>query len=333
MIAGVEPDPGHGGTDLPYIAPGFVDVHVHGWGGHDAMGDAAALDGMAQALLRARRHLLPADRRDRPAAGARRVRRARPGLATVGRRPTAPSRSASTWRGRSWPRRGEAPTIRRPCASRPTSDAADLEPLLDGLRLVTIAPELPGALELIGWLRARGVATSMGHSAATVVEARAGYAAGGTSTTHLFNAMTGRRAPRPRPRRRGARRRRRLRRAHRRRRPRRSRPVADRHDGSSRSIGSSSSATPSPWPGWVTAGRRIGGLEVEVIGDRVTLIGTTTLAGSVIALDTAVRNLVASGVSLPAAVAAASRNPLALLGVVGPRSPRGRTASRPGRAG
>ncbi len=67
---------------------------------------------------------------------------------------------------------------------------------------------------------------------------------------------------------------------------------------------------------------RIGGLEVEVIGDRVTLVGTTTLAGSVIALDTAVRNLVASGVSLPAAVAAASRNPLALLGI----TDRGRIA-------
>ena len=54
---------------------------------------------------------------------------------------------------------------------------------------------------------------------------------------------------------------------------------------------------------------RIGGLEVEVVGERVTLVGTTTLAGSVIALDAAVRNLVASGVPLPAAVAAASREP------------------------
>ena len=39
-------------ADGPFIAPGFVDVHVHGWGGHDAMGDLAALDGMARALLR-----------------------------------------------------------------------------------------------------------------------------------------------------------------------------------------------------------------------------------------------------------------------------------------
>ena len=60
---------------------------------------------------------------------------------------------------------------------------------------------------------------------------------------------------------------------------------------------------------------RIGGLEVEVVGLRVTLAGTTTLAGSVIGLDTAVRNLVSSGVSLPLAVAAASRNPLAMLGM------------------
>ena len=43
--------------------PGFVDVHVHGWGGHDAMGDADALDGMARALLRRGRDVVPADRR------------------------------------------------------------------------------------------------------------------------------------------------------------------------------------------------------------------------------------------------------------------------------
>jgi N-acetylglucosamine-6-phosphate deacetylase len=60
---------------------------------------------------------------------------------------------------------------------------------------------------------------------------------------------------------------------------------------------------------------RIGGLDVEVVGERVTLAGTSTLAGSVIALDSAVRNLAAAGVPLPDAVAAASRNPLELLGV------------------
>src|SRR3954469_16288880 len=52
-IVAVEPDPSDAGAAAgPYIAPGFVDLHVHGWGGHDAMGGSAALDGMARALLR-----------------------------------------------------------------------------------------------------------------------------------------------------------------------------------------------------------------------------------------------------------------------------------------
>jgi N-acetylglucosamine-6-phosphate deacetylase len=67
---------------------------------------------------------------------------------------------------------------------------------------------------------------------------------------------------------------------------------------------------------------RVGTLDVEVAGGRVTLAGTDTLAGSVIALDDAVRNLVASGTSLPAAAAAAGRNPLAMLGM----TDRGRLA-------
>jgi N-acetylglucosamine-6-phosphate deacetylase len=66
----------------------------------------------------------------------------------------------------------------------------------------------------------------------------------------------------------------------------------------------------------------IGGLPVEVSDGRVTLAGTSTLAGSVLSLDVAVRNAVQAGVPLPAAVAAASRNPLALLGI----TDRGRIA-------
>src|SRR5262245_51178775 len=50
VITAVEPDERAGFG--PVVAPGFVDVHVHGWGGHSAMGDAKALDGMARALLR-----------------------------------------------------------------------------------------------------------------------------------------------------------------------------------------------------------------------------------------------------------------------------------------
>ena len=59
----------------------------------------------------------------------------------------------------------------------------------------------------------------------------------------------------------------------------------------------------------------IGGLKVEVRDGRVTLAGTSTLAGCVVGLDTGVRNLVLSGIPLPDAVGAATRAPLALLGV------------------
>ena len=61
--------------ELPYIAPGFVDVHVHGGGGHDAMGGARRprRDGPPPAAARGDR--VPADGRDRAAAGPRHVRR------------------------------------------------------------------------------------------------------------------------------------------------------------------------------------------------------------------------------------------------------------------
>jgi len=66
----------------------------------------------------------------------------------------------------------------------------------------------------------------------------------------------------------------------------------------------------------------VGGVPVEIEGDRCFIAGTTTLAGSVIALDSAVRNLVGTGVPLARAVAAASRDPLAVIGV----TDRGRLA-------
>ncbi len=57
------------------------------------------------------------------------------------------------------------------------------------VRLVTLAPELPGALPVIAALAARGVLVSSGHSLATYAEAQAAFAAGARYGTHLFNAM------------------------------------------------------------------------------------------------------------------------------------------------
>ncbi len=57
------------------------------------------------------------------------------------------------------------------------------------IRLITLAPELPNALELIEHATRAGVRVTMGHSNATAAQTLAAIAAGATSSTHLFNAM------------------------------------------------------------------------------------------------------------------------------------------------
>jgi N-acetylglucosamine-6-phosphate deacetylase len=66
-----------------------------------------------------------------------------------------------------------------------------------GVRLVTLAPELPGALDVVRRLTDTGVVVSAGHTDATAAELTAGIDAGITYVTHLFNAMSplGHRAP------------------------------------------------------------------------------------------------------------------------------------------
>ena len=61
----------------------------------------------------------------------------------------------------------------------------------DVLRIVTIAPERPGALALIRRLRDAGVVVSLGHTDATFEQFVAGIDAGATLVTHLYNTMRG----------------------------------------------------------------------------------------------------------------------------------------------
>jgi N-acetylglucosamine-6-phosphate deacetylase len=57
------------------------------------------------------------------------------------------------------------------------------------IRLMTAAPEMPGALDLIEHATAQGVRVSLGHTNAIATETKAAIARGATSATHLFNAM------------------------------------------------------------------------------------------------------------------------------------------------
>jgi N-acetylglucosamine-6-phosphate deacetylase len=72
---------------------------------------------------------------------------------------------------------------------RPTLDAVAGWSREAGVALVTLAPEVPRAREVVSALAERGVVVSLGHSAATAEEARAGIGAGATWVTHLFNGM------------------------------------------------------------------------------------------------------------------------------------------------
>lgn len=79
----------------------------------------------------------------------------------------------------------------------PTNGLTDLEECYGAnnlqnhspIKLITLAPELPGALACIPTLTDRGIQVSIGHSEATYEEAKAGIKAGASMITHLFNAM------------------------------------------------------------------------------------------------------------------------------------------------
>jgi N-acetylglucosamine-6-phosphate deacetylase len=164
--------------------PGFVDLQVNGFGGVDFLdADADGYRRAGEALLETgvtsylptlitspEEHLLAA-MREVPVNDARRPR-------VLGVHLEGPFLSPS--------RLGA-----HMASSRRDPDGALLGRLLEGgpVRLMTLAPELPGAGELIDALIARGVKVSLGHSDATVEQANEAFARGVRTVTHLFNAM------------------------------------------------------------------------------------------------------------------------------------------------
>jgi N-acetylglucosamine-6-phosphate deacetylase len=66
-----------------------------------------------------------------------------------------------------------------------------IEGFEDIIKIITIAPELNGAVNLIKQMADSGITVSMGHSNATYAEAEAGFNAGAKGITHIFNAMRG----------------------------------------------------------------------------------------------------------------------------------------------
>ena len=192
--------------DLPghFIVPGFIDVHVHGVAGHDALDGAEALANVAARLPRyGVTAFCPTSVACSPEvlAGF---------LGAVGGLRAAPrpvnarvlgAHIESNFINPAYRGAQPASCLRIAAPLEPDDagaagsefTAADILAVLDEHRpdvgIVTLAPELPGGLDLTRRLVATGVRVSLGHSAATFEEADHAIAAGACHATHLFNRM------------------------------------------------------------------------------------------------------------------------------------------------
>jgi N-acetylglucosamine-6-phosphate deacetylase len=184
--------------DFPEVtlAPSFLDIHIHGAAGHDAMEatpEALAAIGAFLASRGTGRFLAttvtaPIDATLRAVAGLARI---------VGRQDEATP--ASTAAARPLGIHLEGPFLSHakrgvhPPAFLLEPDIVLFDRIYDAaeghVRLMTLAPELRGAPQLAAHAVTRGVRVSVGHSNATAAETRAAIAAGASSATHTFNAM------------------------------------------------------------------------------------------------------------------------------------------------
>lgn len=177
------------------LVPGFVDVHIHGAGGHDVMeASGVALDAVARTIVKyGTTSFAPTT----VTASTDDTCTALRGLSSeIAARERSSSKEASAQplgfhlegpfisaarRGVHLPNHIAVPSL------------ATFENFLDAaggrVRILTLAPELPGALELIAAARKRGVQIGMGHTDATYAQTRAAIAAGAHHAVHIYNAM------------------------------------------------------------------------------------------------------------------------------------------------
>ncbi|MGI8826189.1 MAG: N-acetylglucosamine-6-phosphate deacetylase [Chloroflexota bacterium] len=298
-----------GAIETEIIAPGFVDLQVNGGFGHDVGDDPGAIRGLAARLPETGVTSFLPTLITSPASfyaaafNAFEIARDATGARVLGLHLEGPFLS---------PKRPGAHSVHLMESAQPEL----LDELIDhdALRLMTLAPERPGALEWIRRLRERGVLVSLGHTDASFEQFEAGVDAGATMATHLFNAMSpfGHRAPNVI----GA------------------SLVDDRvtvgliADGvhchpsaielTLRAKGAERIALITDMvsaAGMAAGSYRLGGREVH-LRDGVVSLADGTLAGSALVMDQAVRNVVRwTSASIPQALRMASEIPARLLGL------------------
>jgi len=306
----------------PLLTPGWVDLQVNGFAGVDYNDPSITPEQVGRSLSAL--HACGVTRilatiitgpHERMAGALRNLAQARRSL------PTGESIEGFHVEG-PWISPEDGPRGAHPRQWVRPPDLAEFERLQDAaqglIRLVTVAPEWPGAPEFIEALTSRGVVVSIGHTAATSAQISAAVQAGATMSTHLGNAAHATL-------------------------PRRSNYIWDqlaedrlaagfivdgihlepaflkvalRAKGVERSVLVTDAVAPAGCP----PGRyRLGELEVELTADqRVRLAGQETLAGSALTMDRGIENLMQiAGLSLREAVTMANRNPARVARIAG----------------
>jgi N-acetylglucosamine-6-phosphate deacetylase len=170
------------------ILPGFVDLHVHGASGVDIMQGGGA--GATVARTHAR-HGTTSLLGTTLTAKEPSIRRALAGLAgVIAERPTNGARMLGVHL------EGPFLNLHRLGAQPPDVMVASMELVrslnaIAPIRVLTLAPEVDGHLELIPQLKEMGIRVQIGHSAGSYEDGVAALNAGVSGFTHLFNGMTG----------------------------------------------------------------------------------------------------------------------------------------------
>lgn len=170
------------------VLPGFIDLHVHGGAGHDIMSGGDAAHQIARLHARHGTTALLATTMTAPLSD---IEAALRGLSEACRQ-RAPGAARVLGVHLEGPYINPGKLGAQPDFAKPASlDELLALHALAPIRLITLAPEVPGNLALIAPLRAAGFQVQIGHTAGSYDDGVAALREGAGGFTHLFNAMTG----------------------------------------------------------------------------------------------------------------------------------------------
>ncbi|MGQ5525023.1 N-acetylglucosamine-6-phosphate deacetylase [Chitinimonas sp. PSY-7] len=171
-----------------YLLPGFIDLHVHGGGGRDVMEGGDALDTISRTHARhgttsilATTMTAPKQEIELALQGVKRAitQRISGGARVLGVHLEGPYINPG--------KLGAQPNFARDGVLNEIVGFGELAPL----KVLTLAPEIKGHMELISDLVARGIRVQLGHTLGSYEDGVEAMQYGATSFTHLFNAMSG----------------------------------------------------------------------------------------------------------------------------------------------